>query len=77
LFLPIFNSRNRRIYLILLGVSGALVGIDFVCGYLHVYYNVFETRIVTGFFVGLPIGAMSVAAISDLLKKNPTSSKVI
>ncbi len=77
LFLPMFNSDNRRRYLILLGVSGALVGIDVVCGYLHVYHNVFETRIITGFLVGLPLGAMSLAAVHDLLKKKSTSSTAI
>ncbi len=77
LFLPTFNSENRRRYLILLGVSGALVGIDVVCGYLHIYHNVFETRIITGFLVGLPLGAMSTAAALDLLKKKSTSSTAI
>ncbi|MFQ3597780.1 MAG: DUF2085 domain-containing protein [Chloroherpetonaceae bacterium] len=77
LFLPTFNSDNRRRYLILLGISSGLVGIDVVCGYLHLYHNVFATRIVTGFLVGLPLGAMSTAAVQDLLKKKPTSSTAI
>lgn len=77
LFLPAFNSDNRRRYLILLGISGGLVGIDVACGYLHLYDNVFATRIVTGFLLGLPLGAMSVAAVQDLLKQKPTSSAVI
>lgn len=77
LFLPMFNSENRRRYLILLGVSSALIGIDVVCGYLHLYHNVFETRIITGFLVGLPLGAMSVSAVHDLLKKKSMSSTAI
>lgn len=77
LVLPMFNSHNRRRYLILLGISGGLVGIDVVCGYLHLYDNVFATRIVTGFLVGLPLGAMSTAAVHDFLKKKLTSSTAI
>ncbi len=74
LFLPMFHSENRRRYLILLGVSGGLVAIDVVCGYLHLYHNIFPTRMVTGFLVGLPLGAMSVSAVQDLLKKKPMTS---
>ncbi len=77
LFLPMFNSENRRRYLILLGISGGLVAIDVACGYLHVYHNIFPTRMVTGFLAGLPLGAMSVVAVQDLLKKKPTSSTAI
>jgi len=69
LFLPMFNSENRRRYLILLGVSGGLIAIDVACGYLHLYDNLFPTRIVTGFLVGLPLGAMCVSALHDLLEK--------
>lgn len=77
LFLPVLNSENRRRYLILLGVSSALIGIDVACGYLHLYNNIFATRIITGCFWGLPLGAMLVNAVQDLLKQKPTSSTAI
>lgn len=77
LFLPILNSENRRRYLILLGVSAGLVGIDVGCGFLHLYHNVFATRVVTGFLLGLPLGAMSTKAVQDLLKKKFKSSTAI
>jgi uncharacterized membrane protein len=67
LFLPMFTSENRRRYLILLGISGGLVAIDVACGYLHLYHNIFPTRMVTGFLAGLPLGAMCVGALNDLL----------
>lgn len=74
LFLPTFNSENRRRYLILLGVSGGLIAIDVAFGYFHLYHNVFATRIATGVLAGLPLGAMSVAATRDLLRRQPTLS---
>ncbi len=73
-FLPMFTSDNRRRYLILLGISGGLIAIDVVCAYLHLYHNVFATRVVTGFLVGLPLGAMCTAAVHEFLKPKPTSS---
>ncbi len=68
LFLPMFTSENRRRYLILLGISGGLVATDVACGYFHLYHNIFATRALTGFLVGLPLGAMCVSALNDLFR---------
>ncbi len=74
LFLPTLHSNHHRKYLIFLGIAITLVGLDVACGYLNLYESSFVTRSVTGFLFGLPLGAMSARAVSELLQKAPMSS---
>ncbi|MCS6989774.1 MAG: DUF2085 domain-containing protein [Chloroherpetonaceae bacterium] len=76
LSLPLMNERNRHYLLILLGVSAGLVGLDIACELVRLYDNVFATRAVSGFLLGLPMGAMGATALNESLgKRFATPSK--